>query len=180
MFTGKTSGICVNCNAEYEVRAFPAIAGVATSLIPSDLAIGEGEASCFQHASKKAVASCHQCGRFLCALCRMETDELIWCPTCLVSGISKRKVNVLETQRTLYDSVALGLAALPLLIFYIAFFTGPVALFLSIRFWRRPTSLIPRTKWRLVVAMLLGILETGALIATIGLIVWSVRHRATS
>ena len=110
----------------------------------------------------------------------METDELIWCPTCLVSGISKRKVNVLETQRTLYDSVALGLAALPLLIFYIAFFTGPVALFLSIRFWRRPTSLIPRTKWRLVVAMLLGILETGALIATIGLIVWSVRHRATS
>ena len=176
-FTGRATGTCVNCNSHYEVRGFPAIAGVAQSLTASQLALAEGEASCFQHASKKAVAACNQCGRFLCALCEMDANGAVWCPTCLVSGISKHNVAVLENHRTLYDSIALGMAALPLLIFYIAFLTGPVAVFLAIRYWRRPSSLVPRNKWRLVVALVLGILETIGLFAFIILIVWAVSHR---
>ena len=32
----------------------------------------DGEAACFAHAGKRAVASCESCGRFVCALCRID------------------------------------------------------------------------------------------------------------
>ena len=82
----------------------------------------------------------------------------------------------MENYRTLYDSIALGAAVLPLSIFYIAFLTGPVTFFLALRFWNRPTSLVPRGKWRLVVALLVSLLESVGLVAFILLIVWAMRH----
>ena len=170
----------MNCGSRFHAFPFPALLSQPVSLVASELSASEEEAACFEHASKKAVAACHRCGRFVCALCRMEADGAVWCPTCLVSGLSKYSVPTLENQRTLYDSIALGLAALPLCLFYMAVFTGPVALFLAIRYWKRPSSLIPRTKWRLVVALLLGTLETAALIGGIVLIIWAVRQRMTS
>lgn len=152
----------------------------AGSLAIAEWGSSDGEASCFEHASKKAVAACNRCGRFVCALCRMEAQGAVWCPTCLVSGISKYDLPTMENQRTLYDSMALGMAALPLCLLYMAIFTGPVALYLTIRYWKRPSSLIPRTKWRLILAAILGALETAGLIAAVVLIIWAVRKKVTS
>ena len=61
-----------------------------------------------------------------------------------------------KTKRTLYDAIALSLAILPLLIFYFTIVTAPIALYLAIRYWNAPLSIVHRTKLRLVLAALLA------------------------
>jgi hypothetical protein len=65
-----------------------------------------------------------------------------------------------------YDAVALVVAVLGLLFifpFYCLFpfglAAGVIAIVLSIRYWRTPLSLLPRARWRFVVALLLGLLN---------------------
>jgi hypothetical protein len=73
----------------------------------------EGEASCFYHPQKKAAVPCEACGRFLCALCDCELHGKHFCPACLETGKQKGKIQKLESQRTLYDNIALALAVYP-------------------------------------------------------------------
>jgi hypothetical protein len=75
--------------------------------------------------------------------------------------MSGKKDNPLDNRRTLYDSIALGLATLPLIppLIYFSFLTAPAALFVAIRFWRSPSSLTPRTKIRLWLAVVFAALE---------------------
>ena len=127
----------------------------------------ENEASCYNHASKRADFACAQCGRFLCALCNIEIDGRSWCPACIDAGIKERKIPVLETQRTLYDSIAFGVATVPMLFFYVVFLTAPLAIFLSLRFWKAPSSLIPRSKVRHILAIVFAVLQ---LLTIMGLI----------
>ncbi|HUN56050.1 MAG TPA: hypothetical protein VMU29_12940 [Smithella sp.] len=62
----------------------------------------------------------------------------------------------LETHRTLYDSIALYIAILPLLIFWITIITAPVSIYVAIRYWKAPGSIIPRTKARFIAAMVIS------------------------
>jgi hypothetical protein len=55
--------------------------------------------------------------------------------------------------------MALALATYPLLIFYFTVITAPMALYITIRHWNAPSSVIPRSKWRFVVAGLLSVAE---------------------
>ena len=55
--------------------------------------------------------------------------------------------------------MALALAIYPLIIFYFTIITAPAALFIALRHWNSPSSLIPRTKIRLVVAIVFALLE---------------------
>ena len=57
-------------------------------------------------------------------------------------------------ERTLWDSVALSLATYPMLIFYLTIFTAPAAIFVALRHWKSPRSLVPRTRFRFVLALL--------------------------
>ena len=75
------------------------------------------------------------------------------CPACLDAGRTKGKIQSLENHRTLYDSTALRLSLVPVLL------TAPVALYLAIRYWKTPTSIIPRTNTRLVLAILFSLLQ---------------------
>lgn len=68
----------------------------------------------------------------------------------------KKKIRNLETQRTLYDNIALSLAVLPLLIWPLTLITAPMSLFMVFYFWRAPSSIIPRTKIRFIMAFLLS------------------------
>ena len=61
----------------------------------------------------------------------------------------------------LFDSIALALAVLPALFVYPAILTGPAVFYLAIRYWKRPSSIIPRSKWRFVVALLFASAELG-------------------
>ena len=71
----------------------------------------------------------------------------------------------MENRRTLYDSIALSLAVLPLVILFFWFFTivtAPMALFIAIRYWNAPRSIVHRTRIRYVVAMTVASVEIAA------------------
>jgi len=61
----------------------------------------------------------------------------------------------------MYDSIALALATLPVFLFWPVFGTAPVSLFLVIRHWNSPRSIVPRTRIRLYLAALFAVAEIG-------------------
>ena len=119
----------------------------------------EGESSCFYHPQKKATVPCAACGRFLCAMCDCLLDGEHFCPSCLEAGKSKGKIKSLDNRRMRYDNIALGLAAAPILIFYFTILTAPLTLYVVIRYWKAPRSLVGRNSFRFVLAAILAVLE---------------------
>ena len=113
---------------------------------------GEKEASCFYHPAKKAAVACSACGRFLCALCDVEFNERHLCPTCLEKGKTKRKIKNLENHRVCYDTIALAIALVSMLLIWPTILSAPVVLFMVVRYWGAPGSIIPRSKIRFVLA----------------------------
>jgi hypothetical protein len=156
---------CPSCGVPLQIEVFPAFFRPAAPIAAGEAIMTEGEASCFYHPQKKAARPCDACGRFLCALCDCEFDNQHLCPSCLEAGRSKGKIKKLEKGRTLYDSIALSLAIAPLLIFYLTFITAPMALFVAIRYWKAPLSVVRRSRFRFVLAMML---------AGIQMVVWGV------
>jgi hypothetical protein len=144
---------CPACAAPLQVEIFPALFRRVASGRDGEALMVDGESSCFYHPQKKAVLPCHGCGRFLCALCDCELHGQHFCPACLEVGRKKGKIKSLENERTLYDSIALSLAVLPLLIFYFTVITAPMALYVAFRYWNAPRSIVHRTKIRYVLAI---------------------------
>ena len=66
----------------------------------------------------------------------------------------------MENHRTLYDTIVLTLAIAPMLLVWATIITAPMAIFMAIRYWNAPTSIIPRTKVRSIVALIMGSLQT--------------------
>ena len=150
---------CPACNVPLQVEIFPSLFRKITPGQSGEALMVEGESSCFFHPQKKALLPCDSCGRFLCALCDCQLNGQHFCPTCLETGKTKGKIKSLENQRTLYDSIALSLAVYPLLIFYFTLITAPMTLFVAIRFWRSPLSIVRPGKIRFVVAIILALLQ---------------------
>lgn len=150
---------CPACGVPLQVEVFPALFRSREVGRTGETTLIEGESSCFYHPQKKAVLPCHGCGRFLCALCDCQLNGQHFCPTCLETGKIKGKIKSLENQRTLYDSIALSLAIYPLLIFYFTLVTAPAALFVAIRYWNAPRSIVRRTKTRYVAAIVLASMQ---------------------
>jgi hypothetical protein len=161
--------VCVFCGAHSTVRVFPALFQERRSAEPAPMA-SEGEAACFDHPSKRAVAHCSQCGRFVCQLCAIDFRGGTWCPACFAGGRTRQQ-NIFEPGRTLYDSIALTLAAAPLLIWPFTFLTAPAAIFIAIRYWRRPQSLVRWNRWRSVLAIALASAQIGGWIWLIAYLV---------
>ena len=148
------------CNARVRVEVFPAFnRPIAVGAVGEAIVI-EGEAACFYHPQKRATVPCGICGRFLCALCDCELKGEHLCPNCLESGRRKGQLEHLDTRRFLYDSAALTLAVVgPLLCFWGAIPLAPLAIGVAIYGWRKPRSLIPRSRFRAVLAIVLAVLE---------------------
>jgi hypothetical protein len=150
---------CPACNTLTQVRIFPAFfreldQGEAPASVLSDT-----EASCFYHPQKRAVIPCEACGRFLCALCDLDFNGQHLCPTCLETGQTKDKIKNLQTQRTCYDSIALTLALVPMLLFWATIITAPMTLYVAVRYWKQPCSVVPRGKWRFIAAIVIAALQ---------------------
>jgi hypothetical protein len=152
---------CPVCATPLQVEIFPAFFRRATPGREGELIMAEGESSCFYHPQKRAVLPCEGCGRFLCALCDCELHGQHFCPACLETGRKKGKIKKLENERTLYDNIALSLAIYPLLIFYFTLITAPMALYMAIRHWNSPRSIVHRTRIRFVIAIVLATLQLG-------------------
>ena len=150
---------CPECGVPTWVEVFPALLRPIATGAAGEVILADGEAGCFYHAQKRAVVHCQSCGRFLCALCDVELNGQHLCPACLDSGQRKGKIIDLENKRFLYDSAALSLAVLPLLLWPFTLFTAPGAIFFAIYGWNRSTSVVARTRIRAVLAILIGLAE---------------------
>ena len=152
---------CPSCAKAARVLAFPALfRAVAPVVAPLDQVLSEGEASCFYHPAKRATVPCGACGRFLCALCDVQLGGRNLCPGCVETGRTKGKLTELEPARTLWDTSALLLALVPLVLCYpISLLTAPAAVVVAIVGRKKPGSVIPRRRWRLWLALLLAALQ---------------------
>jgi hypothetical protein len=150
---------CPGCGTPLQIEVFPAFFRKITPGQSAQAVMLEGESSCFFHPQKKAVVPCAGCGRFLCALCDCEFAGEHLCPACLESGKSKGKIKALDNSRTRYDNIALGLSLLPLLIFYFTIVTAPMTLFVAIRYWKAPRSLVRHTRVRFIIAMVIALAQ---------------------
>lgn len=152
---------CHNCSAPNQSWIFPcAVTDAPGRAAPENLFIRD-DAGCFYHPSKQAAASCDACGRFLCALCDIEMEGKHICFNCMAAGKEKKTMKNLENHRVLYDALAIRLAVFPVLIFwFLTFISAPVTLFISIRHWNSPSSIVPRKKkLRFVIAILLSLIQ---------------------
>jgi hypothetical protein len=150
---------CPSCGLPLRVDVFPALFKQHGTGQTGENIVVENESSCFYHPKKRAVVPCAACGRFLCALCDIEFNGRHLCPQCLEVGEKKRKMKSLETQRVLYDDIALALAIIPAIFVWPTIITAPMSLFIAIRHWKSPLSIIPRTKVRFIIAMALSCLQ---------------------
>ena len=171
---------CPFCGSPTMALVFPAMFAPPSVPTPAEMAAGIHDATCFYHASKRAAAPCSQCGRFLCALCSVEFSGAVWCPECFEAGRTRKRVVNLENQRTLHDSIALALSTWPVLFFfYPSLVTAPAALFFSIVYWKRPSSIVRRhPKFRLVLAMVFSSIQIGLWIVFIIFAVYQFRKGA--
>ena len=154
--------LCPDCGAGVLVRSFPAVLTKPAAILPDEIAAGAGDATCFFHPGKTAAVACARCGRFVCRLCQMDLRGEALCPECITSGMAKKKIVVLENHRVCYDSVALAVAVWPVLFLWpLSFFSAAAALYIAIRYWKAPLSILGRTKARFVAAILLATGELG-------------------
>jgi hypothetical protein len=124
----------------------------------------EGEATCFQHPTKRAAVPCDSCGRFLCTLCQFAIGNQNLCPSCIRMAREK-KTERWVSRRLNLDSVALMTATVPMLGVWTTLVGGPVAIYLGIRALSQAPGPIARGRWRPVAAIVLGLLQVVAWIA---------------
>lgn len=158
-FNTRTLRPCPSCGSLTRADIFPAVLKELPIGTSGQLLLTGREASCFYHPAKQAVVPCSSCGRFLCALCDVELNGRHWCASCLKSGSQRHRIKDLENHRTLYDSIALMLAIVPMFFWFCTIITAPLVVYLVIRYWKAPSSITGRTKIRLIAALLLAGLQ---------------------
>src|SRR5260370_32568127 len=168
---------CAICRAPHSTYVFPAFFSKIDQAASAAAIVAEGEASCYYHPRKRAVVPCDQCGRFLCSLCQVEFLGQNWCPGCIEAHRQKGQLSNLDASRPLYDNMALVLATLPALLVWPTIITAPMSLCVAGRFWRKPSSLLPRTKVRFYVAVLLAVIE---IVGWVGLAAFMLRSLISS
>ena len=163
--------VCPFCHAVWQTMLFPAVfRETATGRIGERLA-DDSQASCFQHPDRKAVVLCERCGRFLCTLCDLPVGEHHLCPQCLepfqTEQRDDKEIPGTETI-VLYDSIALSLAILPLLMFYLTFLTAPVVLYMVVRYWNSPRGPMPRSRIRFILAAAAALMQVAGWLTLAG------------
>ncbi|HEY2017842.1 MAG TPA: hypothetical protein VGH38_30260, partial [Bryobacteraceae bacterium] len=83
----------------------------------------------------------------------------IWCPSCVAAGAGKARSANLVSALTLYDSIALILPLLSLILYPFTLVAAPASLFLAATKWSRPLSPVRRSRWRFVAAILISVTE---------------------
>lgn len=147
---------CPGCRNLIRADVFRAFTGYHEYGKPDESILVSGQAECFYHAGKKAFVACDACGRLLCTLCQVEFNGRNLCMRCLQAGRDKQKIKTLQQQRVLNESIAFHLAFWPILMIFPTLLTAPVAVFFSIRHWRTPAAVLPRSFAKSILAFLLA------------------------
>jgi hypothetical protein len=151
---------CPSCGRSNTVRLFPAALERAAAAHAETAVDGEG--ACFDHPAKRAVAACQQCGRFVCQLCAVEFGGGVWCPSCVAASSGKAKPANSDTSRMLYDTWALATPLALLVIWPLTVLSAPAVVALAIMKWKRPISLVRRSRWRFGAGLALALAQGGA------------------
>jgi hypothetical protein len=162
---------CPNCDVDLEFVPFPALTAVRAVAHSETATLGD-DATCFFHSTNRAEAVCSGCGRLVCAVCAVDFAGRCLCPNCIAGRPSAQQPDAIKS-RLLWDSLALSLATLPILMWPLTILTAPSAIGLAIYGWNKPGSLVRGSRVRLVLAMILG----GAQVAgwTVGLVTLALR-----
>jgi hypothetical protein len=169
LWTGVEGQRCPFCGAPVVVKVFPAFSQSKIGSLPQPLA-ADLEASCFYHTQNRASTPCDECGRFLCSLCTLEIAGRTLCPICFEANLRGRKIQDLESSRTMHDSIALALAIFPAFLFWPILVTAPLTLFWVFRHWNSPRSILPRTRVRFYFAGLIALSQIGFIVVVIAAI----------
>jgi hypothetical protein len=139
------------------VAAFPALVRAGLEGSRAQAIVLDDESSCYYHPTKKAVVPCDACGRFLCSLCDVELGGRHLCPSCVETGRAKDKLEGMTHERVQYDAIAFDLAFIPVVLFFMCWpamvVTAPLSIYFAVRYWRTPLSILPRVRWRFVMAL---------------------------
>jgi hypothetical protein len=115
----------------------------------------------------------------------LPATPVIWCrpkkkpavfitrPMCLEKGKTKRKIKNLENHRVCYDKIALFVALISMLFIWPTLISAPFVLFMVIRYWNAPRSIIPRTKIRFILAFGIACLQIVAWVLFFGSLISS-------
>lgn len=157
--TPSTAG-CSACGAVWQVFPLPSLFRPGPTARSGERILSDAEASCFQHAQKKATAHCQGCGRFLCALCEVELGREVICPACFELRKRRPEKTRLLDRKTRWDQVALSVSLGAMLMYPFLFIAVPVAF--TIIFWqcRKPQSLVYKVGFNFFVATLVTIAAT--------------------
>jgi len=178
-FVSGQSARCPACDSEVEAYVFPAFERDALSR-PEIYLAGEGEAACFFHSRYRAILPCDNCGRFLCGTCLIPVGSRRLCAECLSHARRQKDQDGLVNHAPLFDNVALILVTLPIVSVMFGFLTilsAPVSLFLALVYWSRQWSLLPRSRLRFVIAIILAILLMAGWAVLVYYLITSVRSR---
>ena len=152
---------CNACGVRLRVEVFPAIDRKRETESINESVTTGSEAGCFYHPDKKALTHCATCGRFLCALCDLEINDQHLCAACLAVGQKEDTIKNLENHRILYDKIALFLSIVPftVVLWIFSVFTIPATIFMTIRHWKTPCSIMSGSKLRFVLAIIFAGLQ---------------------
>jgi len=174
--TTEIAATCPQCSELITAYFFPAFfRPIQVGVAPSGL-MDHTEAGCFYHPQKQAVRVCDGCGRMICALCAIDLNDQCLCPNCVASGKKKGKLTTLEDSRMRYDSIALSLAVFGMLFYMLAIFLAPAAIYIAIRHWNSPGSLLGVSKTRFVIAILIASATLVFWIAIVGTLLFIHPH----
>jgi hypothetical protein len=152
---------CPMCAREVAVTVFPVALRPPQPAAPDRIVTGQ-EAGCYNHAGYRAVAACDNCGRFLCALCDVDTPGGHLCPACF-----ERQETPALHERVNYDSIALAMVTLPMMLCWVPIITTPAALFFAFKFWNAPSPVFPRSRWRLWLTLAVAALQFAVVVGVI-------------
>lgn len=160
LFVAGQPAQCPACRSQVEAYIFPEFYKDPSSH-PGIYLAQEREAVCYFHSRYRAMNPCDHCGRFLCEICTINVGSRQLCAECLSQLRKQRNDTGLVHYAALFDNVALFLVTAPVLTLFFWFFTilsAPVSLFLSFYYWSRQWNLLPRSRFRFVLAILFSLL----------------------
>ena len=161
---------CRLCGRQSTIVIFPALledSVPSPPVLPHDPP-ADGEAACFYSPSRRATKECSHCGVLISDVWAAQWGAQTVCLKCLDHLREKGKDDRFNTSRTLWDNITLLLALtpvllLPLMLFWwIGIFTAPAALFVGLWHWNTPRTMVPRSRWRLVLGLLLALAQIAA------------------
>jgi hypothetical protein len=144
---------------------------------PAELIEAEDQASCFYHEGKQAELACEECGRFICATCEVKMHSRRLCPGCV-----ERLYDEMEWPRLInsvyqWDSLALTVSVLTMLCCqFLGLFTLPFSIFVTIKYWNTPMSILPRSRWRFLAAIFCSTIATALSIGMIYMIIKDIQN----